>query len=615
MIPITRSRRQADSLSYFSTKELNRGDLVLVPLRGKTVAAIVTEASDAKLLKSEIKTRNFKLKPVTGSLRENFLSAGTLTAVSRLAQETFLPESVILFELIPKHIISSKVVTSSAADNAYHQETALKGSFEERLSEYRALIREHFARGKSLIIVSPDGANLARLENGLEKGIASYIFSFSSALAGKKYLERWNRAALLAHPVLILGTPQILSFERQDLETIVIDEEGSELYYPGKWRRLDFRKAAEVLAREKKMKLIRSDEVLQVETLWKAEAGLIDAKTPPLARIHSEIESAMFHLTKPEKASLFSWFSPELVAALEASRSANEKILIFVNRKGFSSFTVCADCGRAILCPACSVPAVLHAPAERKKEFLCHHCLKSSEVPERCPHCLSWRLKDYGLGLEKIELELKKLFPRAELGRLDRELIKGGRPGPEFFKPQIIAASEMILSYPEIKFDFTGVISLDHLFTIPDFRMSERIFRLITALKEKTRKKIVLQSRFPQHPLLLASLSGNISQFYQAEIKEREALKYPPFSALVKLERTDGDRSRLKAQAEKAAGFLGAFRPLSSPSFAEKIKNKYRWNIVLKVPPGAWTKNQEFRRRLEALQGSWDIVVDPQSLL
>ncbi|MDP3785006.1 MAG: primosomal protein N' [bacterium] len=615
VIAISRSRRAAGALTYFSTKELNPGDLVLIPLREKIVPAVVKKVSDARAAKSEIKISDFKLKPVKAFIKENFISPEMLCAVERISKEILFPPGVILARLIPKPTLSPKVFKSPVSPGRYYQQEALKGSGQERVLEYRALIREHFAREKSLTIITPRLENLKRLRKELERGIESYVFSLSSDLSPKKYLKEWNQASRLEHPVLILGTPQVLSLERPDLETLVLDEEGSEFYHLEEWGSFDFRRAAEIIAEEKKIKLIRADEILQVETIWKAQSGLIEEKTPLLTRIQTNLEEVLINLKGPKEGSTLSWLSPELMVSLREADLKNEKILIFVNRKGYSAFTICHDCGRSIVCPSCSVPLVLHASSQGKKEFLCHHCLKKSEVPERCPYCFSWKLKDYGLGLEKIELELKKLFPKLQPGRLDREILKNKKMPESFFKNKVIIASELILSYPEIKFDLAAVISLDHLFTIPDFKMAERIFRLITALKNKTDKKFILQTRFTENLLLASALAGNLSQFYQAEIKEREALLYPPFARLIKLKREDANWPRLKAEAERVRALLKTYSPASSPAFLEKIKNKYRWNIVLKINSQVWPKNPELLSRLQELAVSWEIIVDPLSVI
>ncbi|MEK7162424.1 MAG: hypothetical protein AAB730_01025, partial [Patescibacteria group bacterium] len=326
---------------------------------------------------------------------------------------------------------------------------------------------------------------------------------------------------------------------------------------------------------------------------WQSETGLLEALTPLLTRIQSPVETKLLEVGPAQDG--FSWLSKELRAELEESIFKNEKILLFANRKGYGSFTLCQDCNRALLCPACSVPLVLHGLKREERKFFCHHCLGSLTVPECCPHCLSWKLKEFGLGVEKVQEEFQKLFPKSE---------------------NALFATESVLYHPELAFDLTAIVSLDHLFSIPDFRINERIFRLISELKARTRRKLILQTRISENKLFQDALAGSISGFYQKEIKGRENFRYPPFAKLVKLTKEDKNYAALKKNQEEALGLLKDYKPLSFPAFLERIRKRYRWNIVLKIPPGAWPPEEKLENLLKnlALVG-WEIVVDPESII
>ena len=160
--------------------------------------------------------------------------------------------------------------------------------------------------------------------------------------------------------------------------------------------------------------------------------------------------------------------------------------------------------------------------------------------------------------------------------------------------------------------------SLDYLFTIPDFRINETVFRLITGLKTRARKKIILQTRLLENKLFEYAMSGNVSSFYQDEIKSREALSYPPFSILIKLSREDKNLSALETEEKKAIKFLGEFSPQAFPAYRQKIRNQFRWNILLKIEPvliESKIGGERLRSVLEQLSGMWHISVDPNSII
>lgn len=611
VIPIARSPFVPETLTYFSTKDLQPGDLVSVSLGGRNSPAAVKKVEDARALKSELKRGAFKLKPIRGLISKSFFDDKFLKAVSRISEETLLPQGLILFFLVPHPLFSAKLAIPPSREfpSDYHQESVFRGNFTERTTEYRSQIREHFARERSLIVVSPRLETLSLLERELGRGIENYVFSFTSRLAPKKYLKRWNEAIAQSHPVLILGTGPVLFFDRPDLESVILEEESSPF-----WRAeagLDFRRVASLLAREKKRKLLLADELLRIETIWRAERGLVETQSTLSGRVQSGPGWRIINHAKREKP--FSWIADEAASILRESVSRKEKILIFTNRKGAGSFTLCADCGRAINCPNCSVPLVLHLSGAFRK-FLCHHCLEQVAVNERCPACGSWKLKDFGLGLEKVALEFKKLFPPADVFRLEREEFKNKKL-PEIKNAEVVAATELIFSYPEAKFDLVFIPSLDYLFTIPDFRMRERIFRLLHELKNKTSRKIILQTRMADTSFLSDALSGNFSKFWQDEIKEREALAYPPFSSVIKLSSEDSNLKKLQTRTASALKILKAYRPYSFPAFIERMKNKYRRHIILKLAPEAWPGNQKLAQLLKSLRPAWRTVVDPETLL
>lgn len=597
VIPIARSAFALTQLSYFSTKKLSRGDLVTINLRGKEIFAIVQKISELKEEKAALKKNSaFKLKPINSLIKEKFLSEEWFRISSELSRDLLIPRPVLLSSLFPRALFSKQIeIQEYTGRMLNHQKLALKGSGEERMQYFRGMIREHFARKKSLLIMAPKIESLKKLEEGLGRGIEEYVFLFSSELSSKKYLSLFSEAMSEEHPILILNTHQGLTFDRLDLETIVIDEEGSRLWREREGTPYDLRQAAEIIAQMKGLRLVLADQILRIETIYRAEKGVVEAPAPLTGRIQSMIETRI--IESNEKTENFSWITKELAREIEEGLFKNEKILLFVNRKGYSSFTICQDCGGVELCSSCSTPLVLHGKDAEERKFLCHHCLRATKVPDVCAYCGSWKLKDFGLGIEKVSEEFRKLFPKAE---------------------KVVIATEKIFSQSEENFDLVAIVSLDYLFTIPDFRINEAIFRLISELKSKARRKLILQTRIGRSQLLANAISGNLSGFYQDEIQSREKFFYPPFVKVIKLTLEDKNYSRLKEKEQKASTLLKNWNPISFPAFHEKLKGFWRWNIILKIPPappaGGWP-DENLASLLENLSPAWHIVVDPDSII
>src|SRR3989344_2398537 len=282
VIPVTRSIYAPGTLSYFSTKNAARGDLVKINFRNKETFAVVWKTSDLAEEKAELKKiKSFKLKPISSVVKEKFLSEEWFKILEEISKNLFIPSSILLSSLIPKALLSKSLILSENQPAGRHQKSAFRGSKEERIQFFKGLIREHFARKKSLAIIVPRIDTLKNLENELGKGIENYVFSFSSELTSKKYLTAYNRTATEAHPVLILGTYQAIFFGRNDIETLIVDEEGSRLWKEREGFPFDMRKIFEIISEAKGLKLIWSDQILRVETIYKTEHGEIERKNSP----------------------------------------------------------------------------------------------------------------------------------------------------------------------------------------------------------------------------------------------------------------------------------------------------------------------------------------------
>jgi len=375
IIPFTRSAFAPTTLSYFSTKNIGRGDLVKINFRGKETFAIVEKTKELADKKSEVKKSRFALKPIAGIVKEKFLAEEWFSIFEVISKGMLISPSVVLTSLFPKALLNPKSAAAIAEAAARrHRKITAKGTGEERMQHLRSLVREHFARKKSIMILAPRIETLKKLEQGLARGIEKYAYVFSSEILSRKYLDNFNKAQREEHPVLVLGTYQALTFDRPDLETLVMEEEGSRLWREREGLPFDVRNIAQIIAAAKGWTLIFSDQILRIETIYYAEQGKIEASGPLSGRIQSAVETRLIEIG--EKKENFSWISKELEQELEESIFKNEKILLFVNRKGYSSFTLCQDCSRAQLCPNCSTPFALHAPGTKERKFLCHHCLK-----------------------------------------------------------------------------------------------------------------------------------------------------------------------------------------------------------------------------------------------
>ena len=285
--------------------------------------------------------------------------------------------------------------------------------------------------------------------------------------------------------------------------------------------------------------------------------------------------------------------------------------------------TVCNDCGALVLCERCKTPLVLHridssrSTVEVKNIFMCHSCRRETASRDRCETCGSWRLAPLGAGTEFAEELIKEKFPSLHTFRLDKETgstrKKAAEIADEFYKTpaSVLIGTEIALSFLR-RVSHTAIISCDSFFVIPDFRMNERVFAMLLALRAKTEKTFLLQTRMPHIPVWKEALRGDISNFYREELRVRKEFSYPPFTMLVKLS-ISGSAEKAAAEVTRLLDLLAAYHPVSFPARKENPRGGVSFRILLKVAR-PWP-DETLVNILSSLSPAIEVRVDPEDTL
>jgi len=330
-----------------------------------------------------------------------------------------------------------------------------------------------------------------------------------------------------------------------------------------------------------------------------------------------------------------SMFSRALSKALTAVLAREEQAILFLNRRGSASYVFCRDCGHVLICPRCDTPLTWHQYRDKKNNeqslLVCHHCDYRTRQPETCPICGSVHIRYFGSGTERVEQEIRELFPEAQPLRWDKDTTSGKDAHfvllQQFASRQanVLIGTQMIakgLDLPMVT--LVGVINADTALHLPDYRSAERTFQLLTQVGGRAGRgllggEVIIQTYAPEHYAIRAAATHDFEGFYAEEIKRRRELGYPPFSRLVRLivraetsERTRQEAERLykrlkEAIAEKHATNLSLIGPATC--FYPRRDNLYRWHIIVRGPKPT--------RVLDGLHGGQflQIDVDPVSLL
>ena len=279
--------------------------------------------------------------------------------------------------------------------------------------------------------------------------------------------------------------------------------------------------------------------------------------------------------------------------------SRGEQSILFINRRGFSSFLVCGDCGEIFRCPNCSITLTFH---KKDNSIKCHYCGIMQEFENTCAHCGA-RYMGKGLGTQKVEEQVKSMLPDARVFVMDRDYTRGKTKLLDLYRKlesgevDVLIGTQMVAKGHDLPgVTLVGILSADHMLGIPDFRSGERTFQVLTQVAGRTGRGIkpgtvILQTYNPEHPSVRFAISHNSSGFLDEELELRKSLDQPPFSRFISFrvngldeEKTRDFAERMKRTAERfllnlPPGSLRVLGPAEAPIY--KLRNRFRWQIII----------------------------------
>jgi len=625
IIPIVKGLPKA-TLSYFTSENLEIGTFVKIPIRNGSALGIVSNITDARSSKINIKRASFALKKLsTGTNESSKLPAYFIRAAEKTSIYYATTIGNILGALIPKILLENSNLINSAKNtesNELKKDTLLiQLNNEERFQEYKSLIRESFARKKSVLFCAPTHEEALLAYDYFSPGIVPFTF-LTSNKSIKALKETLRNAHGCEHPVLFITTPAFISFNRDDLETIIFERENSRAYRTLSRPFINIKVFLEYLAKESNKTIILGDSVLSIETLWKEKQGQYAELSPLKWRISRDSHSTLVDMKKPAKSDEkgrveFEIFSPEMKNMITKALSEKRKVFLFGARKGLSPSTICSDCGSVLSCENCGAPIVLHTEKSSSRIYLCHACGARRTAETRCDHCQSWNLTPMGIGIDRIEEEVRNLYPSASVYVLDKEhtptpakAIKITKAFAEE-KGGIMIGTELAFFYLK-KIPYVGLISIDSLFSIPDFGINEKIFYLITRLFEISESETIIQTRNIGKQIIQYAESGGILDFYRSEIEEREALHYPPFYLFIRII-TEGHSKEIEKKAIFLNNLFFEYKPDLIKSRGMKT-GKESLSMIIRVPRSEWP-DENIAEKLLLLTSDFLIKVDPISII
>jgi primosomal protein N' len=617
---------QKESLTYFGPEHLEPGALVKVNLRGKNISALVLESRSVTEAKSEIKTADFQLKKISAVSAKPFLQKEFLEAVNKTAEYFAASSGSILSHLIPSFILENPpkggledFLRPPLRNETKSEISVLQSPDEERFAHYRSLIREEFAKKKSVFLCLPQNEDVRQMRENLERGIESFVCSFHNEMDKKNLRKEWKKACATEHPILVIGTARWLFLPRRDFGTIIIDGENENGWKVLSRPFFDLRFFTETLAQKKNIRIVLGDSFLRTETLYRYKQGEMSEFESVKWRSPSEVKTTIVDLREvSKKAKEFKTLSPELKNLIEETAKKSSHTFIFAARKGLSSVTICRDCGEQVKCGNCGSPVVLYK-TKSGNVFKCHQCGETRDASEVCQNCHSWKLMSFGAGLDRVADEIKKEIHGINLFEINSDTAttsaKASAIAKNFYESRgsVLLGTEMALPYLCKKVANSAIASFDSLFSIPDFRIREKIFGLILQMRDIAREKMLIQSHSPEDPTITLAAAGNLVEFYKKEIDDRQPLGYPPFGIFIKITARGTKNFTLK-ESEKMKNIFKNYDAAVFPSIHEKHGDESALNTVIKLPRNEWP-HDKLLSILKSLPPHFEVKVDPDNLL
>jgi primosomal protein N' (replication factor Y) len=464
---------------------------------------------------------------------------------------------------------------------------------------YIEMIKDAIANGTQALYLLPEIALTAQIVNRLKAVFGERVGVFHSKFSDNERVEVWY-GLMEGRFDFIVGVRSAIFLPFQHLGLIIVDEEHENSYKQfDPAPRYNARDAALYLAHLHGAKTILGSATPSVESYTHAlqdKYGLVVIKErfgdTQLPMVHTA------NLAKEKKQKTATGdFSGMLMEHIREALDNKEQVIIFQNRRGFSSYVTCDDCGFIPNCHRCSVSLTYH---QYKNQLNCHYCGHKEVVPVTCPACGSSNIKTVGIGTEKIEEDLKLIYPEARIQRMDLETTRSKYAYQNIIHDfekgniDILVGTQMVskgLDFENVS--LVGVFDVDRMINFPDFRSMERTFQLTTQVsgragRRKKRGQVVVQTRDPEQHILRWIEEHDYETFYRAEMEERKNYHYPPFTRMIHLLVRSKDKNLTYESSGYLANLLredlGPTRVLGPQEpLINKIRDKYLMDLFLKV--------------------------------
>ncbi len=506
---------------------------------------------------------------------------------------------------------------------------------------YLQTIQEAIIRGRKAIVLVPEIAltpqTIWRFKSRFDN-----IAVLHSHLSGGQHHLQWQ-AIKEGRADVVIGARSAVFAPLSNLGVIIIDEEHENTYKQDNVPRYHARDVAIVRARHDNALVILGTATPSLESFYNAQIGNYDRVV-----LHKRVEGRPLPpvdiVDMRQELRERKWqhhLSRLLEKCMEQTLARREQVILFLNRRGFTPFITCKKCGFVLKCKRCEIALNYH---KKTSQALCHYCHYDAPVPEQCPECGNTALKHFGFGTEKIEEEVTKRFPGNNVLRMDSDTMRGHAAYEKALSAfrrgdiDILLGTQMIakgFDFPNVT--LVGIVSADTMLNIPDFRASERTFQLLAQASGRTGRgpkggRVIIQSFNPAQYSIVCATTHDYEKLASKELEYRRQLNYPPYSKLLMIlfrgSKLEAVKERSFIVADRLKNFAKScvetqdIAPIQvlgpAPASITKIKNKFRWHILVKAQSYEMFQKmlEDAKDELKTSKGVQAIIdVDPGMML
>ena len=526
-------------------------------------------------------------------------------------------------------------ITSAISANEYTGYLLYGVTASGKTEVYLRCIEHALAQGKTSLILLPEIALTTQVMNIFKSRLGDKVAVLHSALSAGERCDEWRRIND-GEAKVVLGARSAVFAPLTNLGFVVVDEEHESSYKQDNPPRYNGRNVARQRAKDANAVLVLGSATPSIESYFAAEQGhykLLTIANRVAGRPMPKVLIA--DLREEYKTGKATIFSTLLEEGIRVRLSRGEQVILLQNRRAYSTFLLCRDCGFVMRCPNCSVSLKFHSA---EKKLSCHHCKYEQPAPTLCPSCNGLRIGRFGIGTERVEEETRNTFPEARVMRMDRDTTaRKGAHGTilEAFRQgeaDILVGTQMIakgLDFPNVT--LVGVVSADTSINLPDFRAAERTFQLISQVAGRSGRgqepgEVIVQTFDPDQYAIQCAAGHDYLNFYKTEIETRGELNYPPYTTIINIVSSD---AQIRSAESRLTQLLAVIKSVPTfkqagitidgpiPAVLSRLRGEFRWHLFIRSADreGMLSVVREALEKVPNIRKYLSVDVDPVSML